>query len=163
MKTRRNKILKEKNHGKNKFTLRRFYHSNSNSNNSLYSFKREITVVFLETLMMIKLFHWKTTSFAVHKATDEFYSKLNGNIDTFIEVLLGKNTERINLLDHKTMKLIDLSSPQELVKELTEFKHYLVSLTNNPAMKQMSDTDLLNIRDTILGDVNQLLYLLSLH
>jgi hypothetical protein len=34
-------------------------------------------------------------------------------------------------------------------------------LTNHKAMKIMSNTDLLNIRDEILGDMNQFLYLLS--
>ena len=41
------------------------------------SFEQEITVIFLETLLMIKLFHWKTHSYATHKATDDFYTKFN--------------------------------------------------------------------------------------
>ena len=57
----------------------------SNSTSSLATFQKEITIVFLEILMMVKLFHWKTTSYATHQATDELYTKLNSNIDTFIE------------------------------------------------------------------------------
>ena len=54
---------------------------------SLVSFQKEITVVFLEMLLMIKLFHWKTYSYATHKATDKLYTKLNNFKvnDTFIE------------------------------------------------------------------------------
>ena len=63
----------------------------SSKHGSLSAFQKEITVVFLEMLLMIKLYHWKTTSYATHKATDELYSKLNENIDSFIEVLLGKS------------------------------------------------------------------------
>ena len=50
----------------------------------LSAFQKEITIVFLEILMMVKLFHWKTTSYATHKATDELYTKLNENIYSFI-------------------------------------------------------------------------------
>jgi len=50
---------------------------------------------------------------------------------------------------------------EDLKKEIYSFKGYLASLNNNKAMKQMTNTDLLNIRDEILGDLNQFLYLLS--
>lgn len=128
---------------------------------SLASFQKEITVVFFEILMMVKLFHWKTTSYPTHKATDELYTKLNENIDSFIEILLGKTGLRTNLMSNKTIRLIDLSSQESLKREVEAFKGYLVNLNNNKAMKTMTNTDLFNIRDTILGDLNQFLYLLT--
>jgi hypothetical protein len=128
---------------------------------SLSSFQKEITVVFFEILMMVKLFHWKTTSYPTHKATDKLYTKLNENIDSFIEILLGKTGLRTNLMSNKTIRLLDLSSQESLKREVEAFKGYLVSLNNNKAMKTMTNTDLLNIRDTILGDLNQFLYLLT--
>ena len=112
-------------------------------------------------LIMVKLYHWKTTSYATHKATDELYTTLNANIDKFIEVLLGKAGNRINLMGKKNISLIDLNSPERLRSNINAFKIYLVSITNSPAMKTMSNTDLLNIRDEILGNLNQFLYLLT--
>ncbi len=132
----------------------------SNSS-SLSAFQKEITVVFLEMLLMVKLFHWKTTSYATHKATDDLYTKLNANIDEFIEVLLGKSGFRTDLMSNKSIRLVDLSSVESLKREIEAFKGYLVSLNDNKAMKQMSNTDLYNIRDTLLGDMNQFLYLLT--
>jgi len=126
---------------------------------SLVSFQKEITVVFLEMLLMIKLFHWKTYSYATHTATDKLYSKLNEDIDSFIEILLGKTGIRINLTKKNNIRLIDLTSQEALKREIEVFKGYLVSLNSNKAMKSMSNTDLFNIRDTILGDMNQFLYL----
>jgi DNA-binding ferritin-like protein len=143
--------------GKNKGT-RRLILSNSSS---ISSFQKEITVIFLEILLMVKLFHWKTTSYATHKATDELYTKLNANIDSFIEVLLGKSGIRTDLMSNKNIRLVDLSSQDSLKREVEAFKGYLVSLNDNKAMKQMKNTDLYNIRDTILGDLNQFLYLLT--
>jgi len=130
-------------------------------NSSIISFQKEVTVVFLEILLMVKLYHWKTYSYATHKATDELYTKLNANMDSFIEVLLGKTGVRSNLTSHKNIRLLDLTSLDSFKREIESFKGYLVSLNNNKAMKSMSNTDLFNIRDTILGDMNQLLYLLS--
>ena len=112
-------------------------------------------------LLMVKLFHWKTSSYATHKATDDLYTKLNANMDSFIEVLLGKTGLRIDLMGTKSIRLIDLSSAESFKKEIEAFKGYLVSLNDNSTMKRMSNTDLYNIRDTILGDLNQLLYLLT--
>ena len=131
------------------------------TSSSLAAFQKEITVVFFQMLLMVKLFHWKTMSYATHKATDDLYSKLNENMDSFIEILLGKSGSRIDLMSNKTIKLVDLSSSESFKREINGFKNYLVNLNDNKALKQMSNTDLFNIRDTILGDLNQLLYLLT--
>jgi DNA-binding ferritin-like protein len=134
---------------------------NGKSGSSMRNFKKEITVKFFEMLLMVKLFHWKTHSHSIHKATDELYSKLNDDIDKFIEVLLGKTGSRIDLMRHKTISLIDLNSPDQLKTKIESFKSYLVDLTNNKGLSSMSNTDLLNIRDEILADMNQFLYLLT--
>ena len=140
-------------------TRKRYTRKNLKGN----QFQSEITCKFLEMLMMVKLYHWKTQSYAQHKATDELYSKLNEDIDKFIEVLLGKTETRTNLLKKPTISLIDLSSKEQLKKQIDDFKVYLVNLTDNKFIMKMSNTDLLNIRDEILGDLNQFLYLLTLN
>jgi DNA-binding ferritin-like protein len=53
----------------------------STGSSSLSAFQKEIAVTFLEMLMMVKLFHWKTHSYATHKATDGLYDDLNEHID----------------------------------------------------------------------------------
>ena len=125
---------------------------------SIKSLDKQITVYFIEMLMMVKLFHWKTHSFATHKATDELYDSLNGNIDNFIEVLLGKSGTRIDLTEKKTITLVDLNSSASLKIRIEQFKKYLIGLNN---ITSMNDTDLMNIRDEILGDLNKFLYLLT--
>jgi DNA-binding ferritin-like protein len=136
-------------------------HNKTRSNNGFRSFQKEISVIFLEMLMMVKLYHWKTHSYATHKATDDLYTKLNANIDSFIEVLLGKSQIRTELTGHKNIRLLDLNNVETLKREINTFKSYLVGLNDNKTMKSMSNSDLFNIRDTILGDLNQFLYLLT--
>jgi hypothetical protein len=132
-----------------------------NKKQILKNFEKEITVYFFEMLLLIKLFHWKTNSYATHKATDKLYSKFNEHMDKFVEVLLGKTGMRIDLINKKQINLYDLSDSIQLINKINEFKNYLVELNNNRAMKLMSNYDLLTIRDEILADMNQFLYLLS--
>ena len=133
----------------------------NSSSNKMNQFEKEITIKFLEMLMMVKLYHWKTTSYATHKATDELYSSLNEHIDKFIEVLLGKAGNRIGLISNKSFSLGDVDSQGKLKQRIMTFKSYLVGLNNNKTIGLMSNSDLLNIRDEILGDLNQFLYLLT--
>ena len=134
---------------------------NRNVGSTMSAFQKQITVVFLEMLMMVKLFHWKTYSYATHKATDQLYDSLNDNIDKFIEVLLGKTGSRIDLMGKKSISLIDLNSQESLKSKIMSLKNYLVGLDNNKALSTMSNSDLFNIRDEILADLNQFLYLLT--
>ena len=132
------------------------------SASSLAAFESEIVSKYLEMLNNIKLYHWKTYSYATHKATDDLYAKLGENIDKFVEVLLGKAQNRIKLRT-KNIPVKDMNSPQEFKREIESYKSYLVSLSNNKALGAggMTNTDLLNIRDEILGDLNQFLYLFT--
>ena len=76
-------------------------------------------------------------------------------------MLLGKTGSRIDLMSNKTIKLFDLNSQEGLKSKIMSFKSYLVSLDNSKALSSMSNSDLLNIRDEILGDLNKFLYLLT--
>jgi Family of unknown function (DUF5856) len=129
--------------------------------NNLKKFEQDIVVKFLEVLNLIKLYHWKTHSYATHKATDELSEKLQGNVDSFVEILLGKRGDRVNLTNKKTISLKDFDSVDRFKKELEKFKGYLVGLDHCAALKTMSNTDLYNIRDEMLGHINQFLYLLT--
>jgi len=147
--THKNKSIKTKTKTKtkNKKTMKRQYNRNP-----------RIVQKFMELLTMIKLYHWKTHSYSQHKATDELYSKLNENIDKFVEVLLGKSKNRINMMETK-MKMYDLDNKSELKEHIFEYRQFLIDMERDFSPKK--DSDLFSIRDDILGDLNQFLYLLS--
>ena len=129
--------------------------------NKVNAFEKEITIKFFEMILMIKLYHWKTHSYATHKATDELYKQLNEQMDQFIEILLGKHGNRIDLSKQKTIVLHDFTSIEPFIKQINDFKSYLVHMSNHSGMKSMMNYDLLTIRDEILGNLNQFLYLLT--
>jgi DNA-binding ferritin-like protein len=123
----------------------------------------DIVIHFLEILNTIKLFHWKTTGYAVHKATDDLHAKLSGNIDSFVEIMLGKHGGRLNLQSQNTLTIKDYASTahDSFKQEMERYKLLLQGLTGT--LDASKDSDLLNIRDEMLGHVNQFLYLLTLH
>jgi DNA-binding ferritin-like protein len=122
---------------------------------------QKVTVVqaFLDMLNTIKLYHWNTHSYPEHKATDELYGQLNEHIDKFVEVMLGKDGSRVHKI--KTIHALDISNTKSLLKKIEEYKQFLIGMTN--LLNARTDSDLLNIRDEILGDLNQFTYLLTLH
>ena len=131
------------------------------SKSSLTSFEKEIVVKFLELSNTVKLYHWKTMSYATHKATDDLYSKIGANMDSFVEVLLGKRGDRVHLEKIKHISLKDFNHVSDFKREIEKFKSYLVSLDTKPALMSMSNSDLFNIRDELLSNLNQFLYLLT--
>lgn len=120
--------------------------------------KSHIVQVFLEMLNMIKLYHWKTKSYSQHKATDELYAKMQENVDRFVEVLLGKDETRIQMIE-KRIHLLDMNSKEEFKKRLLTYRKFLTDM--NIYFDESNDSDLLNIRDELLADLNQFLYLFS--
>lgn len=139
---------------RNKIQQKKSYHSLENSK------KAHIVKVFLEMMHMVKLYHWKTTSYAEHKATDELHGRISEHIDKFVEVLLGKDSSRVQMMVDK-MDLLDMNNTREIKEVIYKYIHFLTSM--NQHFDSNKDSDLLNIRDEILGDLNQFLYLLTLH
>ena len=120
--------------------------------------KSHIVKIFIEMLHTIKLYHWKTRSYSQHKATDELYKQLNENIDRFVEVLLGKDQSRVKMME-KRIDLLDANNTREIKERIFEYREFLTDM--NIWFDQSRDSDLLSIRDDILANLNQFLYLLT--
>ena len=114
-------------------------------------------------LNIIKIYHWKTLSYPQHKATDELYESFNGRMDEFVETMLGKTGKRVNLSSTRSIPFYDYTSVTKFKQCIETFKSYLVNMSNAPYFKNPGNSDLLNIRDEILGDLNKFTYLLTFH
>ena len=108
---------------------------------------------FFTVQLTVKLYHWNTTSFSRHKATDGLLDSLASGIDKYIEVFIGKYKVK-PLIENIKIKSEYLSD-SGIIRLLELFQNYLEKLT-------IGDVSLLNIRDEILGHVNQTLYLFNL-
>ena len=129
---------------------------------SKYS-ENEIVLKFIQMLNIIKIYHWKTLSYPQHKATDELYESFNGRMDEFVETMLGKTGKRFNLSSVKHIPFYDYTNVTKFKQCIETFKIYLVNMSNASYFKNPANSDLLNIRDEILGDLNKFTYLLTLH
>lgn len=120
--------------------------------------KRVIVSTMLEMINAVKVYHWNTRSFAEHKATDELYGKLNEHVDQFVEVLLGKQGDRLDRLDRR-IELLQPKDKTDFKNRIFQYRAFLMHL--DTCLHDKRDTDLLSIRDDILSDVNQFIYLLT--
>ena len=118
-----------------------------------------IVQVFFHMMLNIKLYHWETFSFARHKGSDELHGNLSELIDKFVEVYMG----RYKRPEYKTsfnvqVKQLNDENVVDVLNEYVQFLKYEL-----PKYLKESDTDLTNIRDEMLGEINQTLYLFTLN
>lgn len=108
----------------------------------------------------IKLYHWQTHSHSRHRATDDVVKSLDEHIDQFVEVYMGKygrpkmtgKTATVHVSNFSEKSIIGFIKKciQMLIGDLVK------------GLKEPTDSDLMNIRDEMLADLNQLLYLFTL-
>ncbi len=114
--------------------------------------------LFLGLQAQLRICHWQTKGLGRHQAFGGIYEALDPLIDTFVESAMGKYGRFT--LDEST-KNIELNNLSEIdIKSMiSKIREILVSMSES---LDPTDTDLLNIRDEMLGEVNKLAYLLTL-
>jgi len=112
---------------------------------------------FFELQLNTKVHHWMNTKFARHKATDALNDSVLESSDKFIEVYFGRYGRPKTIKDTVEYKH---TTEQEYEKYLTDFVIFLEK--ELPKMLKQTDTDLLNIRDELLAEINKTLYLFTL-
>jgi hypothetical protein len=118
----------------------------------------DIMIRLIQAKQQYQIFHWQTNSYSEHKAFDSIYDSLGDLVDKFMEVYMGKYG-RIILSDDFSFNLKNYNqdNPITFTNEFIQF------LSNDiPYSLEEKDTDLFNIRDEMLGNLNQLKYLLTL-
>lgn len=116
---------------------------------------------FLQLRNQIKLHHWQTRIYARHVATDNMLDKLEKSIDSFVEIYIGKYGRPRVTGKNAEITLHNLSEPG-IVRVINAAIKYLQG-TLTKSLKAAADSDLINIRDEMMGELNQLLYLFTLH
>ena len=114
---------------------------------------------FLHLRDQIKLYHWQTRVYARHIATDKIVEQLDTSIDSYVEVYIG-NYGRTKVLGKNasiTLHNLTEAGAVRLVNAAIKYLQGPLTKTLKP-----SDTDLMNIRDEMVADLNQLLYLFTL-
>jgi DNA-binding ferritin-like protein len=118
----------------------------------------DLITKFLTLHNQLKVYHWQTESYAQHKAFNHAYKEFTDLIDTFIEEFMGKNA-RIMAKDGFKVESSNISDkdPEKFIEEYISFL-----VTELPKQLKPEDTNLLNVRDEMLGALQRLKYLLTL-
>jgi hypothetical protein len=119
-----------------------------------------IEAVFLEFIQFhatIKLFHFQTSHYGAHKASDKLFGKFAKTYDKFLEVYQGKygRLPRIN----GSVKILSLTD-KSIVSYCQSFVKFLLKASKETCNVR-KNSDLCNILDEMIADINQFLYLLT--
>lgn len=112
----------------------------------------------IQMQQQLRIFHWQTESYAQHKAFGRAYEALDDLVDTFVETYMGRYGKARPTVTY-SIQLKSLTGEDVVKVTLQGFIEYLDDMSG-----ELSEaTDLLNIRDSMIGEVNQLKYLLTLN
>jgi DNA-binding ferritin-like protein len=111
-------------------------------------------VVQLQT--QIKFFHWQTKIYAKHKALCKLYDFISDQLDEFTESAMGKYGRPDSTgVTHTFVNLND----KEIITTIDKYIEESIKLGE---VLPKEDTDLLNLRDEVIGNLNKTKYLLTL-
>ena len=127
------------------------------SNNNNMSRGAKIITFFFELQLNIKLYHWTTESYANHKATNKLLDNLSDLIDIFVEKYIGAFSRPV--LKSGSSIPIQNMTKAKYVKLLKQAQDYLRGDLEKVIAK---NTELLNIRDEMLSELDQALYFSTL-
>ena len=114
--------------------------------------------LFLGVLAQLKVFHWQTKGYARHNAFGSTIDDIDGLIDDFVEESMGQYGRFVLDDETNTIKLSNLSE----IKPLDMIEMVCGALVQMSEQIDPKATNLLNIRDEILGKFQKLKYLLTL-
>lgn len=115
----------------------------------------DIASKLMEINVQLKFFHWQTKSYARHQAYGGVYGTMDGLIDSFVEILMGK----YGTVPAKSIKIYNRNE-KDIHAFIDETISFLMSF--NTILNPQADSDLLNIRDEMMAEFNKLKYLITL-
>jgi uncharacterized protein YdcH (DUF465 family) len=117
----------------------------------------EILLIFLDVRNCVKLYHFQTELYSTHKISDSFLTNFDSLFDKFMEVLQGKTNTRISFEKNTDITIRNMKKNKDILDVIDAFQEIIQSANFEKGLS----TDLLNIRDEILSEINQFKYLLS--
>jgi len=119
-----------------------------------YGGNKPFIAKIMECQQSLAVLHWKSTSFAEHKALGEAYEKLADQLDGFVESLISVKGRAI-LNGISTLAIMnDVKSVLSAVENVLR--------KDIPSVVGEKETSLLNLRDEMLDLVQHTRYLLTL-
>lgn len=115
----------------------------------------KLTMNLLNHQIVLKLFHFQTELYGAHKASDAYLEKFAQTMDKFLEIAQG-------IYGKITLKKYTLSGSSHTDENIIKHIDGMITLLREKINDVLGNyTDLINIRDELVGDAEQLKYLLT--
>lgn len=139
-----------------------------------YYYTELLCANFFTFLLRIKMIHWQTESYAIHKTTDDLYNRFNELLDELVETLQGEILSSTNNLIGKVVirddcninikDQLNSSKPDAFLDLLNKVRNFLSNVFENKLkeiLPQSNLSSILNIRDEMLGEIQKAVYLVT--
>tara|TARA_Y100000389_G_C17443040_1_gene509861 strand:+ start:984 stop:1421 length:438 start_codon:yes stop_codon:yes gene_type:complete len=137
----------KKNNRKNNFTKKNIKNHKTTIRNNIK-----------EIINLVKSYNWKTKSHFKKQVNDELYNKLDIHTEQFIEELVANNEDKIMKKFDKEITKLKNKHEIKLKDKVYEFRNMLKNIVKPSSRKK--NTNLFLLRDVLLLDINQFLYLI---
>jgi len=117
---------------------------------------QSLASTLLGFVVQIHVFHWLSPTYAQHKTLGKLYENIHEMADEFVEKYMGRYGKNIG---QNSASIISYNG-EDLMETINTFESFLISLTDELSP---TDTDLLNVRDDMLGEIHRAKYLLTLN
>lgn len=115
----------------------------------------KVAMNLLNHQIVMKLFHFQTELYGAHKASDSYLEKFAATMDKFLEIAQG-------IYGRLTIKKFKLEGSSHSDDNIMKHIEGIISLLRTGIDDVLDNyTDLINVRDELVGDAEQLKYLLS--
>jgi hypothetical protein len=117
-----------------------------------------VVVQLIKLQEQIRILHWQTKAYSRHVAYGTAYADLGELLDTLVETYQGKYGRLV--FQQNTFDIIDIDNVK--ISELIDMTIDTLQIELTSLLNSTKDTDLLNIRDEIVGHLNKFKYILTL-
>ena len=117
----------------------------------------KMILFFFNLQVHVKMYHWQTSAYANHRTTNALYQRLNELVDSFVEKYVGVFGRPMMRAD-ATISVQNMNA-SKFVSMLDDAEDYLRGPLNKTISKK---SELMNIRDELLAELDQTRYLLRL-
>ena len=127
----------------------------NNKNKELMSSMNKLCMNLLNHQIVLKLFHFQTETYGAHKASDAYLEKYANNMDRFLEVAQG-------IYGKVTLNKYAVSGSSHTNENINKHLNGMIIYFKNKIDDILGEnTELINLRDELLSELEQLKYLLT--
>lgn len=124
-------------------------------NPEIMSALNKLAMNLLNHQIILKLYHFQTAQYGAHKASDGYLEKFAGTMDKFLEIAQG-------IYGKLTLKKYTLTGSSHSDSNIGKHIDGIINMLRTKIDNILAEyTDLINVRDEMVGDLEQLKYLLT--